>query len=64
MLGLTLAEAIKTNRLEDFIAQEEARGVPVANAKEFQKSIDAIIKATPQEDQTSHSRERDGSNGK
>lgn len=41
MLGLTLTEAIKTHRLEEFIAQEEARGVPAADIKEFKKLVAA-----------------------
>lgn len=61
---LSLSQAIKTKRLQDFIAQEEARGVPPANLREVQTLIDEMIKAKPQEDQTSHSPERDGSSGK
>jgi hypothetical protein len=37
MLQLTLSEAIKTRRLQEFIAQEEAHGVPAANLKKFQR---------------------------
>lgn len=64
MLPLTLSKAIKTNRLEDFIAQEEARGVSPADLAEVNTLIREMITTKPQEDQTSHSPERDGSSGK
>jgi hypothetical protein len=41
MLQLTLSEAIKTHRLQEFIAQEEARGVRPANEKDLEKAINA-----------------------
>jgi hypothetical protein len=55
---LSLSEAIKTNKLQEFIAQEEARGTPAANLKEFQERAARLIKDTPQEDQTSRSHGR------
>lgn len=61
---LTLSEAIKTRKIQEFIAQQEAAGMPAADAKEFEKSLETVIKGTPQEDQTSHSQPRDGSSGK
>ena len=61
---LTLAEALKTKRLQEFIAQEEARGVAPVDLKEFQKLAERLIKDTPQEDQTSRSRVRGDSSGK
>jgi hypothetical protein len=61
---LTLSAAIKEGRLPDFIAQEEARGVAPVDLKEFQDLAARLIKDKPQEDQTSRSRGRDGSNGK
>ncbi len=64
MLYLTLSEAIKTQRIQDFIAQEEARGVSPASDKDFRQALSLVITAKPQEDQTSHSPERDGSSGK
>ena len=57
--GLTLSTAIKTKRLQEFIAREEARGVSPANLKEFQDLAARLIKDTPQEDQTSRSGARD-----
>jgi hypothetical protein len=61
---LTLSEAIKTRKIQEFIAQQEAAGIPVADAKEFEKSLENIIKGRPQEDQTSRSQRRGGSSGK
>jgi hypothetical protein len=61
---LTLSTAIKTKRLQEFIAQEEARGVPPANLKEFQDLAKRLIKDTPQAGQTSRSPGRGGSSGK
>ncbi len=61
---LTLAEAIKTKRLQEFIAQEEARGVAPVDMKEFQDLAERLIKDTPQEDRTSRSHGRVGLNGK
>jgi hypothetical protein len=62
--NLTLSTAIKTKRLQEFIAQEEARGVSAVDLKEFQDLAARLIKDTPQEDQTSRSRGRGGSSGK
>ena len=39
MLRLTLSEAIKTQRLEEFIAKEKSRGVGTANAEELGRAI-------------------------
>jgi hypothetical protein len=44
---LTLSEAIKSGRLRDFIAQEEARGTPPANLREFEDLAANLIKGTP-----------------
>lgn len=61
---LTLAEAIKTGRLRDFVAQEEARGIKAANANAYARALETIIKAPQEEDQTSRSLSRGGSSGK
>jgi hypothetical protein len=47
---LTLSNALKTGRLREFVAQEEARGVPAANLKEFEDLAARLIKHTPQAD--------------
>jgi hypothetical protein len=61
---LSLSEAIKTKKLQEFIAQEEARGIAPVDLKEFQDLAQRLIKDTPQEDQTLRSRGRGGSSGK
>lgn len=61
---LTLAQAIKSGRLEDFIAQEEARGVgPIAEA-DFDDLAAKVIRTSQSGDQTSGSLPADGSRGK
>lgn len=61
---LSLREALENGRLQEFIAQEEARGVgPVSEAK-FKDTASTVIKTPLQDDQTSGSLRRDGSRGK
>jgi hypothetical protein len=61
---LTLNEAIRLNRLADFIAQAEANGVAAADEAEFDERLSALIKAPRPEGRTSRSRARGGSRGK
>ena len=61
---LTLAEAIKNGRLQDFIAQEETRGIGPVGRAELDLAIAALIKAPQSEDQTSRSPSGGGSTGK
>lgn len=61
---LTLAEAQKAGRLEEFIAQEEARDVGPISEAEFNDTASAVIKTPQSDDQTSGSPRRDGSRGK
>ena len=61
---LTLANAIKTGRLREFIEQEEARGVTPASLREFENLAADLIKDTPQKGQTSRSPARGGPSGK
>lgn len=61
---LTLQKALAENRLAEFIAQEERRGVGPADGQAFEDLTEALIKSKRQEDQTSHSASRDGSRGK
>ena len=63
-LVLTLAGAMKSGRLQDFIAQEEARGVGSIDRAEFDRLLVKAVKAPQSEDQTSRSPSRDGSPGK
>ena len=66
---LSLAKAIGTRRLSEFIDQEETRGIGPADSR----ALDALIaeaakaprsKAPRSEDQTSRSPSGDGSTGK
>jgi hypothetical protein len=43
---LTLSEAIKAGRLEEFVKQEEARGVGPAQSSELAEAIE-ILATTP-----------------
>lgn len=61
---MSLQDAIKDGRLEDFIAQEEARGVGPISEAEFDNTASTVIRTPPQYDQTSGSPLRDGSRGK
>jgi hypothetical protein len=60
---LTLTDALKTKRLQEFIAQEEARGVGPADRADLDRALAKAIKAPRSKDQTSHSPLRDGSTG-
>ena len=61
---LTLREALVIGRLDDFIAQEEARGIPAADTEELIGALENLIKAPQSEDQTSRSSSHGGSSGK
>lgn len=61
---LTLNEAIRLDRLADFIAQAEAEGVAAADASEFEVGLAKLIKAPLPADQTSRSRARGSTHGK
>ena len=60
MERLNLADALASDRLDDFAKQAEADGIGPAHRVEF----DALIKALPPEDQTSRSPDCDGSREK
>ena len=61
---LTLKEALASGRLEDFIAQEEERGIGSANRADFEEALRAIATQPQSKDQTSRSSSRDGSSEK
>lgn len=61
---LTLSEALKAGRLQDFIGQEEARGIGPIGRAELEAAIAALIKAPQSENQTSRSSFGGGSTGK
>jgi len=61
---LTLSEAIASNRLPDFIAQEEARGVGTAKRKDLDRALLIASTTVTHEqpaDRTSRSRHAGGS---
>jgi hypothetical protein len=60
---ITLAEALREDRLADFIAQAEAEGVGPANGADFNANLGAVI-APPPAGQTSRLPARGGSGGK
>lgn len=61
---LSLSKAMESGRLQEFIAQEEARGVGPISEAEFDAAASAVIRTPQQDDQTSGSPRRDGSRGK
>lgn len=64
MASLTLSEAIRRGRLDEFIAQEEARGVGPIDKAELDAALAKAIKSPQSADRTSRSPSRDGSTGK
>lgn len=63
---LPLRQALEQGRLEDFICQEEARGIGVYDSTAFDATVAGICSVTPPQsaDQTSHSPSHSGSTGK
>jgi hypothetical protein len=61
---LTLAEARKSGRLQEFAAQEEARGIGPIDRAAFDGAVAKVIKATRSKGQTSRSASGDGLSGK
>ncbi len=61
---LSLAEAIKTGRIDEFIRQQEAAGVGPADERAFFAAAKRVIKPETQSDQTSRSPSGDGSTEK
>jgi hypothetical protein len=61
---LTLAEAQKSGRLEEFIAEQEAAGLSPVDRAEFDNLLSVVMSARPPKDQTSHSASDGNSTGK
>jgi hypothetical protein len=61
---MNLSEAIKSGRLEEFIAQEEARGVGPATRKELDAAIKRVATQPQSGGRASRSSSRGGSTGK
>lgn len=53
-MSLTLNEALRTHRLDDFIAQAEAEGVAAADEEAFDALLGRVVKVRQQAGQTSH----------
>lgn len=64
MLRLTLSEAINSNRINEFIAQEEARGIAPADLVELEAAIERLATQPQSEGRTSRSSSGDGSSEK
>ena len=60
--SLTLAKAMKSGRLKDFIVQEERRGVS-GDSKAFDSVLKVAVKAPKAKRQTSRSQGRGNSGG-
>lgn len=64
MKHLTLSEAIKSDRLDEFAEQQEAAGNGSSNAKNFDLLIETAAKPRRSIGQTSGSSSRGDSSGK
>lgn len=64
MISLSLTQAVQEGRLDEFIAQEEKRGVGPTDLRRLDGALAAAIKAPRSTDQTLRSPSRDGSTGK
>ena len=60
---LSLADALASGRLDDFISQAEADGIGPADRAQFEAMVGHVTTPRPK-DQTSRSRARGGSRGK
>jgi hypothetical protein len=49
---LTLREALASDRLEDFVRQEEARGVELANGSDLERALALLVTQRRSEDQS------------
>ena len=61
---ITLAQALKENRLDDFIREQEKAGVGPVSEAAFDRAASKVIKHETRSDQTSRSPSGDGSSGK
>lgn len=61
---IDLATALKEDRLEEFIQQQEAAGVGSIKEADFDRLSETLIKSTKSEDQTSRSVSPDDLSGK
>lgn len=62
--GLSLSQALRENRLEDFIRQEEERGVAPVKGSDFDRALKLLVRPRQSAGQTSRSPSGGGSTGK
>lgn len=60
---ITLTQAIKSNRLREFVDQETKRGIGPADSAELETAIKTLATQPQSEDRTSRSTSDDGSSG-
>jgi hypothetical protein len=60
---MTLTDSVRLDKLQDFIAQEEARGIGPVDRAEFDGAASKVIKARQLEDRTSRSSSGENSSG-
>lgn len=58
---ISLSDALREGRLQDFISQEESRGVEPISEAAFDATASTVIRTPLQDDQTSSSPRPDGS---
>lgn len=63
-MTLSLMGALAQDRLDEFIDEQEARGVGPVLEADFDDLAAKVIRTSPPADQTSHSLPADGSRGK
>jgi hypothetical protein len=61
---LPLAKALETNRISEFVAQEEARGIGPIDRADFDGAVTKVVKERQPEDRTSRSSSDGNSSGK
>ena len=61
---LTLVEALKADRLDEFVAQAEAEGIGPTNVADFDEAVRRLATQPQSEGRTSRSASRGGSSGK
>ena len=61
---ITLADAAKANRLAEFAAQEEARGIGPIDRADFDRAVAKLVTAPQSADRTSRSASAGNSTGK
>lgn len=61
---ISLAEAMKSDRLEDFILQEESRGVGSVDRADLDEALRRVIRPHQSERRTSRSASAGGLTGK